>query len=311
MTYKEAIYEKDTPQYVEDPQSPKEVDQGSLSLPTGLETNNTVRMYLKEIGHIDLLSVEEEVDLGHRVQKGDEKAKGKLIGANLRLVVNVAKGYTGKGLQMLDLLQEGNTGLIRAAEKYDPHRGLKFSTYAVWWIRQSITRAIANQSQMIRKPVHMVDRIKQVIYEQRQLEQTLGRNPTPEEISTKTDLSSDQIRYALRVAQQPISLEEPMGEEDLTLGDMVPNSKTVSPFAQIAYNSLKGHIEDALDILTGQERQVLQLRYGLNHNRPYTFDEIAHVIDVKRDRVRTIESRALRSLRRSKKFKGLRDFLDL
>ncbi|WP_373894302.1 RNA polymerase sigma factor RpoD [Virgibacillus sp. CBA3643] len=300
----------------EDPESQqiaKEVehDAADLSNLTGMETNDTVRMYLKEIGRTDLLSADEEVHLARRIEEGDRVAKERLTEANLRLVVSLAKHYTGRGLQFLDLIQEGNTGLMKAVEKYDYRKGFKFSTYATWWIRQSITRAIADQSKTIRKPVHMVETINKLTRVQRELVLKLGHEPTPEEIAKEMDLPLEKVYHVLRLTQDTVSLEKPIGEEEGSyLGDFIEDQETPSPSDQATYASLKEQLEAILDTLTDREENVLRLRFGLDDDHSRTLEEVGRVFDITRERIRQIESKALRKLRHPSRSKWLKDFLD-
>ncbi|MDY0408462.1 RNA polymerase sigma factor RpoD [Paracerasibacillus soli] len=282
-----------------------------LSVPLGIKINDPVRMYLKEIGRVDLLSAEEEVALATRIEDGDEEAKRRLAEANLRLVVSIAKRYVGRGMLFLDLIQEGNMGLIKAVEKFDYRKGFKFSTYATWWIRQAITRAIADQARTIRIPVHMVETINKLIRVQRQLLQDLGREPTPEEIGDEMELSPDRVRDILKIAQEPVSLETPIGEEDDShLGDFIEDQEAVSPSDHAAYELLKEQLEDVLDTLTDREENVLRLRFGLDDGRTRTLEEVGKVFGVTRERIRQIEAKALRKLRHPSRSKHLKDFLD-
>lgn len=282
-----------------------------LSVPLGVKINDPVRMYLKEIGRVDLLSAEEEVDLAVRIKNGDEEASRALAEANLRLVVSIAKRYVGRGMLFLDLIQEGNMGLIKAVEKFDHEKGFKFSTYATWWIRQAITRAIADQARTIRIPVHMVETINKLIRVQRQLLQDLGREPTPEEIGEDMELSPDKVRDILKIAQEPVSLETPIGEEDDShLGDFIEDQEAVSPSDHAAYELLKEQLEDVLDTLTDREENVLRLRFGLDDGRTRTLEEVGKVFGVTRERIRQIEAKALRKLRHPSRSKRLKDFLE-
>ena len=282
-----------------------------LSVPLGVKINDPVRMYLKEIGRVDLLSAEEEVELARRIKNGDEEASRMLAEANLRLVVSIAKRYVGRGMLFLDLIQEGNMGLIKAVEKFDHEKGFKFSTYATWWIRQAITRAIADQARTIRIPVHMVETINKLIRVQRQLLQDLGREPTPEEIGEEMDLSPDKVRDILKIAQEPVSLETPIGEEDDShLGDFIEDQEAVSPSDHAAYELLKEQLEDVLDTLTDREENVLRLRFGLDDGRTRTLEEVGKVFGVTRERIRQIEAKALRKLRHPSRSKRLKDFLE-
>lgn len=268
-------------------------------------------MYLKEIGRVDLLSAEEEINLAKRILQGDEEAKRRLAEANLRLVVSIAKRYVGRGMQFLDLIQEGNMGLIKAVEKFDYEKGFKFSTYATWWIRQAITRAIADQARTIRIPVHMVETINKLIRVQRQLLQDLGREPSPEEIGEDMDLSPDKVREILKIAQEPVSLETPIGEEDDShLGDFIEDQDATSPSEHVAYELLKEQLEDVLDTLTDREENVLRLRFGLDDGRTRTLEEVGKVFGVTRERIRQIEAKALRKLRHPSRSKRLKDFLE-
>ncbi len=289
----------------------EEFDLNDLSVPPGVKINDPVRMYLKEIGRVDLLSADEEIELAHRIEQGDEEAKRRLAEANLRLVVSIAKRYVGRGMLFLDLIQEGNMGLIKAVEKFDYRKGFKFSTYATWWIRQAITRAIADQARTIRIPVHMVETINKLIRVQRQLLQDLGREPTPEEIGEDMDLTPDKVREILKIAQEPVSLETPIGEEDDShLGDFIEDQDATSPSEHAAYELLKEQLEDVLDTLTDREENVLRLRFGLDDGRTRTLEEVGKVFGVTRERIRQIEAKALRKLRHPSRSKRLKDFLE-
>lgn len=289
----------------------EDFDVNDLSVPLGIKINDPVRMYLKEIGRVDLLSAAEEIDLATRIENGEIEAKRRLAEANLRLVVSIAKRYVGRGMLFLDLIQEGNMGLIKAVEKFDHRKGFKFSTYATWWIRQAITRAIADQARTIRIPVHMVETINKLIRVQRQLLQELGREPTPEEIGKEMDLSPDKVRDILKIAQEPVSLETPIGEEDDShLGDFIEDQEATSPSDHASYELLKGQLEDVLDTLTDREENVLRLRFGLDDGRTRTLEEVGRVFGVTRERIRQIEAKALRKLRHPSRSKRLKDFLE-
>lgn len=289
----------------------EEFDLNDLSVPPGVKINDPVRMYLKEIGRVDLLTAEEEIELAERIEQGDEEAKRRLTEANLRLVVSIAKRYVGRGMLFLDLIQEGNMGLIKAVEKFDYRKGFKFSTYATWWIRQAITRAIADQARTIRIPVHMVETINKLIRVQRQLLQDLGREPTPEEIAEDMDLTPEKVREILKIAQEPVSLETPIGEEDDShLGDFIEDQEATSPADHAAYELLKEQLEDVLDTLTDREENVLRLRFGLDDGRTRTLEEVGKVFGVTRERIRQIEAKALRKLRHPSRSKRLKDFLE-
>ncbi|ANS75149.1 RNA polymerase subunit sigma [Paenibacillus yonginensis] len=282
-----------------------------LSLPPGIKINDPVRMYLKEIGRVPLLSANEEIELAQRIENGDEEAKRRLAEANLRLVVSIAKRYVGRGMLFLDLIQEGNMGLIKAVEKFDYSKGFKFSTYATWWIRQAITRAIADQARTIRIPVHMVETINKLIRVSRQLLQELGREPAPEEIAAEMELSVEKVREIMKIAQEPVSLETPIGEEDDShLGDFIEDQEALAPADAAAYELLKEQLEDVLDTLTEREENVLRLRFGLDDGRTRTLEEVGKVFGVTRERIRQIEAKALRKLRHPSRSKRLKDFLE-
>ncbi|WP_018753298.1 RNA polymerase sigma factor RpoD [Paenibacillus sanguinis] len=282
-----------------------------LSLPPGIKINDPVRMYLKEIGRVPLLSADDEMELAKRIENGDEEAKRRLAEANLRLVVSIAKRYVGRGMLFLDLIQEGNMGLIKAVEKFDHKKGFKFSTYATWWIRQAITRAIADQARTIRIPVHMVETINKLIRVSRQLLQELGREPAPEEIAAEMELSVEKVREIMKIAQEPVSLETPIGEEDDShLGDFIEDHEALAPADAAAYELLKEQLEDVLDTLTEREENVLRLRFGLDDGRTRTLEEVGKVFGVTRERIRQIEAKALRKLRHPSRSKRLKDFLE-
>ena len=291
----------------------EEVDMENidLSVPEGVSIEDPVRMYLKEIGKVPLLSAEREIELAKRMEEGDEDAKKELAEANLRLVVSIAKRYVGRGMLFLDLIQEGNLGLIKAVEKFDYHKGYKFSTYATWWIRQAITRAIADQARTIRIPVHMVETINKLIRVSRQLLQELGREPLPEEIAKELDMPVERVREILKISQEPVSLETPIGEEeDSHLGDFIQDDNVPVPAEAAAQTLLKEQLDEVLDTLTEREQKVLRLRFGMNDGRARTLEEVGKEFDVTRERIRQIESKALRKLRHPSRSRKLIDYLD-
>ena len=288
-----------------------DMEKIDLSVPDGISIEDPVRMYLKEIGKVPLLTADEEVELAKRMADGDEDAKKRLAEANLRLVVSIAKRYVGRGMLFLDLIQEGNLGLIKAVEKFDYHKGFKFSTYATWWIRQAITRAIADQARTIRIPVHMVETINKLIRVSRQLLQELGREPTPEEIAAQLDMPVDRVREILKISQEPVSLETPIGEEeDSHLGDFIQDDNVPVPAEAAAQTLLKEQLDEVLDTLTEREQKVLRLRFGMNDGRARTLEEVGKEFDVTRERIRQIEAKALRKLRHPSRSRILRDYLD-
>ena len=286
-------------------------DNLDISIPDGVGIDDPVRMYLKEIGKVSLLTAEEEVDLAQRMEKGEEAAKRKLIEANLRLVVSIAKKYVGRGMLFLDLIQEGNMGLIKAVEKFDYTKGYKFSTYATWWIRQAITRSIADQARTIRIPVHMVETINKLIRVSRQLLQEIGREPTPEEIGEEMGMTAEKVREIMKIAQEPVSLETPIGEEeDSHLGDFIEDEDAPAPASAASFILLKEQLDDVLDTLTDREKRVLELRFGIEDGRPRTLEEVGKEFGVTRERIRQIEAKALRKLRHPSRSKKLKDYLD-
>ncbi|NLC67296.1 MAG: RNA polymerase sigma factor RpoD [Clostridiaceae bacterium] len=286
-------------------------DDVDLSLPEGISIDDPVRMYLKEIGKVPLLTAEEEIELARRMEQGDPEAKRRLAEANLRLVVSIAKRYVGRGMLFLDLIQEGNLGLIKAVEKFDYRKGYKFSTYATWWIRQAITRAIADQARTIRIPVHMVETINKLISISRQLLQELGREPTPEEIAREMDMPVEKVREIMKISQEPVSLETPIGEEeDSHLGDFIPDEEAPAPAESAAFTLLKEQLMEVLDTLTPREEKVLRLRFGLDDGKARTLEEVGKEFNVTRERIRQIEAKALRKLRHPSRSKKLKDYLD-
>lgn len=288
-----------------------DVENIDLTVPEGISIEDPVRMYLKEIGKVPLLTAEREIELAQRMEAGDEEAKKELAEANLRLVVSIAKRYVGRGMLFLDLIQEGNLGLIKAVEKFDYHKGYKFSTYATWWIRQAITRAIADQARTIRIPVHMVETINKLIRVSRQLLQELGREPLPEEIAKELDMPVERVREILKISQEPVSLETPIGEEeDSHLGDFIQDDNVPVPAEAAAQTLLKEQLDEVLETLTERERKVLRLRFGMNDGRARTLEEVGKEFDVTRERIRQIEAKALRKLRHPSRSRKLKDYLD-
>ena len=297
----------------EDSDAIKQTDEVEvdLSVPEGVTIDDPVRMYLKEIGRVPLLTAQEEVELAKQMENGDEEAKQRLAEANLRLVVSIAKRYVGRGMLFLDLIQEGNLGLIKAVEKFDYNKGYKFSTYATWWIRQAITRAIADQARTIRIPVHMVETINKLIRVSRNLLQKLNRDPTAEEIAEEMDISVERVREIMKIAQEPVSLETPIGEEeDSHLGDFIEDQDALAPADQASFLLLKEQLEEVLSTLTPREMRVLRLRFGLDDGRARTLEEVGQSFGVTRERIRQIEAKALRKLRHPSRSKKLKDFLD-
>lgn len=310
------VFESVTPGEVESDEKAKEKLDREIELLTkleGIESTDPVRQYLREIGRVPLLNAEEEVELAKRYEKADKRAKDKLTESNLRLVVSIAKKYIGRGLSLLDLIQEGNQGLIRAVEKYDWRKGYKFSTYATWWIRQAITRAIADQARTIRIPVHMVETINKLYRTSRRLMQELGREPTPEEIGADLDpeLDGDRVREIFKIAQETTSLEAPVGEDQESfLGDFIPDENSLSPVDQASKQLLKDHLEEVLGTLSEREAKVLKLRFGLEGSKAMTLEEVGKVFGVTRERIRQIEAKALRKLKHPSRRKKLQDYLD-
>ena len=294
-----------------DPEDEIDVEHIDLSVPEGIGVDDPVRMYLKEIGKVPLLSPDEEIELAKKIELGDEEAKKKLAESNLRLVVSIAKRYAGRGMQLLDLIQEGNLGLIKAVEKFDYRKGYKFSTYATWWIRQAITRAIADQARTIRIPVHMVETINRLVRTQRQLVQKLGRETTPEELAKELDMPVERVREIMKISQDPVSLETPIGEEeDSHLGDFIQDNNVEVPADAATYTLLHEQLMDVLSTLTEREQKVLRLRFGLDDGRPRTLEEVGRQFNVTRERIRQIEAKALRKLRHPSRSKILKDYLD-
>ncbi len=288
-----------------------DVENIDLSVPDGVSIEDPVRMYLKEIGKVPLLNAEEEIDLAKKMEMGDAEAKKRLAEANLRLVVSIAKRYVGRGMLFLDLIQEGNMGLIKAVEKFDYRKGYKFSTYATWWIRQAITRAIADQARTIRIPVHMVETINKLIRVSRQLLQELGREPTPEEIAEEMNMPEERVREILKISQEPVSLETPIGEEeDSHLGDFIQDDNVPVPSDAAAFTLLKEQLVEVLGTLTEREQKVLRLRFGLDDGRARTLEEVGKEFNVTRERIRQIEAKALRKLRHPSRSRKLKDYLD-
>jgi len=288
-----------------------DVENIDLSVPDGISIEDPVRMYLKEIGKVPLLSAEEEIELAQKMEQGDQEAKKRLAEANLRLVVSIAKRYVGRGMLFLDLIQEGNLGLIKAVEKFDYRKGYKFSTYATWWIRQAITRAIADQARTIRIPVHMVETINKLIRVSRQLLQELGREPSPEEIAEEMNMPAERVREILKISQEPVSMETPIGEEeDSHLGDFIEDDNVPAPADAAAFTLLKEQLVEVLGTLTEREQKVLRLRFGLDDGRARTLEEVGKEFNVTRERIRQIEAKALRKLRHPSRSRKLKDYLD-
>lgn len=288
-----------------------DVDKIDISVPDGVSIEDPVRMYLKEIGKVPLLSAEEEIELAKRMEEGDEQAKQKLAEANLRLVVSIAKRYVGRGMLFLDLIQEGNLGLIKAVEKFDYTKGYKFSTYATWWIKQAITRALADQARTIRIPVHMVESMNRVIRTSRQLMQQLGREPKPEEIAKKLEMPTEKVQEILKISQEPVSMETPVGEEDDShLGDFIKDDNMPVPEDAAAYTILREQIEEVLSTLTEREQQVLRLRFGLDDGHQRTLEEVGKIFHVTRERIRQIEAKAIRRIKQPSRARKLKDYLE-
>jgi RNA polymerase primary sigma factor len=304
------VLEEEPIQEIDEDKEPAE-EEADLSLPDGISVTDPVRMYLKEIGRVPLLTADEEIELAIAMEEGSEEAKKALVEANLRLVVSIAKRYVGRGMSFLDLIQEGNLGLMRAVDKFDYHRGYKFSTYATWWIRQAITRAIADQARTIRIPVHMVETINKLIRVSRQLVQELGREPSAEEIAEHMDMTADKVREILKISQDPVSLETPIGEEDDShLGDFIEDQDALAPADAAAFELLKEQLEEVLHTLTEREEKVLRLRFGLDDGKPRTLEEVGKRFSVTRERIRQIEAKALRKLRHPSRSKRLKDYLE-
>ncbi|MBQ2105781.1 MAG: RNA polymerase sigma factor RpoD [Lachnospiraceae bacterium] len=296
----------------EDPEEEVDVEHIDLSVPDGIGLDDPIRMYLKEIGKVPLLSTEEEIELAKRIELGDEEAKRTLAESNLRLVVSIAKRYMGRGMQFLDLIQEGNLGLIKAVEKFEYKKGYKFSTYATWWIRQAITRAIADQARTIRIPVHMVETINRLIRTQRQLVQTLGREPSPDEVAAAMEIPVERVREVMKISMDPVSLETPIGEEeDSHLGDFIQDEQVMVPADAATYTLLREQLTEVLETLTEREQKVLRLRFGLDDGRPRTLEEVGRDFNVTRERIRQIEAKALRKLRHPSRSRKLKDYLEL
>lgn len=301
----------DDPELDEDELKADDKPEDEMAFLKGVNIDDPVRMYLKEIGKVPLLTSAQEIDLAQRMEQGDEQAKKQLVEANLRLVVSIAKRYVGRGMLFLDLIQEGNLGLIKAVEKFDYRKGYKFSTYATWWIRQAITRAIADQARTIRIPVHMVETINKLIRVSRQLLQDLGREPKPEEIAREMDITEEKVREILKIAQEPVSLETPIGEEeDSHLGDFIPDEDVLAPADSAAFSLLKEQLVEVLHTLTVREQKVLRLRFGLDDGRARTLEEVGKKFQVTRERIRQIEAKALRKLRHPSRSKKLKDYLE-
>lgn len=306
----EVVDEEDQEKKEEDEAKTSPEEGTEIAVPEGIAIDDPVRMYLKEIGRVPLLTAEQEVELAKRMELGDEIAKRDLAEANLRLVVSIAKRYVGRGMLFLDLIQEGNLGLLKAVEKFDYTKGYKFSTYATWWIRQAITRAIADQARTIRIPVHMVETINKLVRVSRHLLQELGRDPLPEEIAEEMGISEEKVREVMKIAQEPVSLETPIGEEeDSHLGDFIEDHDALSPVDAASFALLKEQLEDVLETLTPREKKVLRLRFGIDDGRARTLEEVGQVFGVTRERIRQIEAKALRKLRHPSRSKKLKDFL--
>jgi len=289
----------------------EKIEETEITVPEGISTEDPVRMYLKEIGKVPLLDMDEEIKLAKSMAEGDDEARKKLTEANLRLVVSIAKRYLGRGMQFLDLIQEGNMGLIKAVEKFDYTKGYKFSTYATWWIKQAIPRAIADQARTIRIPVHMVETINKYIRISRQLLQELGRDPTPEEVAKHMGLSTPRVREIMKIAQEPVSFETPIGEEeDSHIGDFIPDDSNMAPVEAATHAILKEQLEEVLDSLTEREARVIKLRFGLEDGRTRTLEEVGKEFNVTRERIRQIESKALRKLRQPSRSRKLKDYLE-